>query len=246
MGIKHSKVSTVADSATTVDVSPTEWNADHSINGPVILSSGTATNTPLLFSSGALNTVATAGAVEYDGTCFYNTAIDATRQVNCSMQVMVQTTSRTLTTSTAAQKLLNETTNGAVTVGPGTYFWESAFALTGLSTTVGHGHNFGIAGTATIVRSFIYGGGKISQTLEAPVQPGIIFAFATVAQITFSTTTPTIAGIVNGKLVVGASGTIIPTISVSSGNATAATLTDAFFRIWPIGSSVTGFVGNWS
>jgi hypothetical protein len=245
MGIKHVKVSTIADSATTVDVGPTEWNADHSITGPVILSSGTATNTPLMFVAGALNTGATAGAVEYDGNCFYNTAIDATRQVNCSMQFMIQTTSRTLTTSTLPQKLMNETTNGAVTVGAGTYFYDCGYAITGMSTTARNvGFSFG--GTATIGRQLNIAQGRHGLTFETMAQPSLAHFTAASSITTFASTALTNATLVNGKLVVTEGGTLIPSIAIGSQNTTASTLSDAFFRIWPIGSSAVGTVGNWS
>jgi hypothetical protein len=245
MGIKHTKVSTIADSVTTVDVGPTEWNADHSITGPVILSSGTATNTPLLFVAGALNTGATAGAIEYDGNCFYNTAVDATRQVNVSMQFMHQTTSRTLTTSTLAQKLFNETTNGAVTVGSGTYFYDSGFAITGLSS-LSKALGFSFGGTATISRQFWVAQAVAATSLSTPTQPSLGTLTAASTSLFSATTLPTFMALTNGKLVVTSSGTIIPQVQILANNATAATLADAFFRIWPIGSSAVGTVGNWS
>src|SRR6185437_10797255 len=43
----------------------------------------------------------------------------------------------TLTSQTAAQKLLNTTTNGAITLQPGVYFFECAFELSGMSSTSG-------------------------------------------------------------------------------------------------------------
>jgi hypothetical protein len=246
MGIKHVKVSTIADSATTVDVSPTEWNADHSITGPVILSSGTATNAPLLFVAGELNTTSTAGGVEYDGNCFYNTAIDATRQVNVSMQFMHQTTSRTLTTSTLHQKLLNETTNGAVTVGAGTYFYDGGYALTfgsSLAKTVG----FSLGGTATLTRVLSLAQSRGAIAHGTPTQASLSVKVTTASsQLHSGSTGVTAAGTLTGKLVVTAGGTVIPQIQVTANNATAAVLDDAFFRIWSIGSSAVGTVGNWS
>jgi hypothetical protein len=246
MGIKHVRVSTVTDSASTVDVGPTEWNADHAITGPVILSSGTATNTPLQFVAGALNTSATVGAVEYDGTCFYNTAIDATRQVNCSMQMMVQTTSRTMSTATLLlQKMMNETTNGAVTVDPGTYFWEAGCAISA-GTTISRNIGFGFGGTATLTRQVTIAQGRAAASYETPLQPTFVMAFAESTGLIALSSQPFRAVIMHGKVVVSASGTLIPSVSFPVGNSIAHVMDDAFFRIYPVGSSVTGFVGNWS
>jgi hypothetical protein len=246
VGIVHAKVSTVADASTATDVRPTNWNADHTIDGTVVLSSGTATNTPLQFVAGALNTTSSAGVMEYDGVCFYQTAIDATRQVTRCEQIITQQSSRTLTTSTSPQKMFNETTSGAVTVGSGTYFFECAGGVTYL-TSLSHTLGFGFGGTATISTQGWLSRGCNAGAFSNFSNDASVYFTAASTLLSNATTLATISFYITGKLVIGASGTVIPNLHIPANNSTAAVLQqDSFFRIYPIGSSVVGSVGNWS
>jgi hypothetical protein len=247
VGIVHAKVSTVADGSTATEVRTlANWNADHTIDGTVILSSGTSTNTPLRFTPGALNTTSSAGVMEFDGVCFYQTAIDATRQVTRTEQFITNQSSRTLTTSTSFQKIFDETTLGTLTIGPGSYVFDCYFGVKGLSTAAKF-MGFGFGGTATISTQGWLSRYKVGGSLDAVSGGGGLWATAASTNVAQSTTQPAINAFISGKLVVGASGTVIPNLQITAANATAAILeTDAFFRIYPIGSSVVGSVGNWS
>jgi hypothetical protein len=244
-GIVHAKVSTVADGSTTDHVRPSDWNADHSITGAVILSSGTATNVPLQFVTGALNTVATAGAVEYDGLCFFKTPVTGARALTQTFHACSQTTTRTLATSTINQKIFNETTNGAVTLKVGTYFWRMGFAVT-FAATVNHPNGYGLAaGTATIQKqaNWVWMSPTSSFAIPASVNLGYITAVTTNQT---GTTRAALCGQVKGKVVISASGTVIPSMRIAAGNATAATLTDAYVYFWPAGTTDFGTVGAWT
>jgi hypothetical protein len=245
MGIKHVFVSTVADGSTAEHILPSNWNADHTIDGAVILSSGTATNTPLQFVAGNLHSAPDDGVMEFDGTCFYNTATAGARRVSVSPQIVTQTTTRALTTSTDAQKIFNATTNGAVTVGPGTYFWECQGAVTGMSSATKN-VGFGLAGTATFTQKFWHIG-KPAAAIGTILNTQLGYFTALSTQVITATTLSTYVFQAKGRAIVTSSGTIIPSIQISNQNATAATLANnAVFSIWPIGSSVAAFVGNWS
>jgi hypothetical protein len=246
-GIVHAKVSTVADSSTATEVRTTSnWNADHTIDSTVILSSNP---TPLQFVAGALNTTSTTGAREFDGTCFYQTAIDNTRQVVVAPQVINTTASRLLSTSTAAQQMFDASANGRVSVGPGTYAFECAGFITGMSTS-SHSVGWGLAGTAAVGQyqwkymAWFRGAGSTVLTNGVPFHVSTLLASTallaatTVANFVFNT---------DGEIVVNTSGTIVPELRIPANNATASTLQkDAYFRIWPLGSSVFSSVGNWS
>jgi hypothetical protein len=244
VGIVHTKVSTVADGSTTEHVRPADWNADHTITGTVLLSSGTATNTPLQFVAGTLNTTSTAGAMEFDGTCFYATPVTSARAVVHTAHMVSQTTTRTLTTSTDPQYMFNQSTNGALTVSNGTYFFEAGGALTPLSTN-SHTVGWGFAGTATRSKEAWWAAAAQGQSLNtAPA----FLSYNTAASTAMITATTNLAFVfrIEGKVVIGASGTLIPSIHIPSANTTATTLTDGYFSIWPVGSTVFGTVGSWS
>ncbi len=89
-------------------------------NKTLALTAGTASAAPLTFSAGTNLTAAAAGTHEYDGSAFYATPTASCRGVMRTEQVMALSGAYTLTSQTAAQKLLNGTTNGALTlpVGP--------------------------------------------------------------------------------------------------------------------------------
>jgi hypothetical protein len=245
VGIKHVFVSTVADGSTTEHIRPSDWNADHTIDATVVLSSGTATNTPLKFVAGPLNTVSTAGAMEFDGTCFYNTAITGARQVSVGLQAITQTTSRVLTTSTDAQKIFNATTNGAVTVGSGTYFFECQAAITGMTTGASKNVGFGLTGTAAMTQKW-WLIARPANNLDVNAATVMVYSQAFSTVIT-TTTGSSLAYTAQGKIIVTTSGTVIPSIQVLNNNATAATVANAsYFNLYPVGSSVVAFVGNWS
>jgi len=189
---------------------------------------------------------ASAGLVEYDGLAFYNSIAASTRGVMPSEQYVILDTPYTLISQTAAQKLFNASTNGAVTLPIGTYQFECLFSLTSLSIT---SSSFGFAlvtGTAVIGSQ-----GWVSLA-------GKPLNFATPAQsATYNTsanTSLTVAGVgangyafIRGTIKITTAGTIIP--SVSLGIASAAVVgANSYFKISPISKTNNAniTVGNWS
>ena len=185
---------------------------------------------------------AAAGVLEYDGTCFYATMASLTRGIVHNIQFQVLTTAYTLTSQTAAQKLLNATTNGAVTLPVGTYEFECLFSLTSMSSTSGS-FGFALGGTATF-----------SQAWQAIADKGVL-ATASNPQQTFNTAANTVlatAGtgttgeaMIKGIITVTVTGTVIPQVSLTVA-AAAVVGVGSHFRIAPLGSSSVTNVGNWS
>jgi hypothetical protein len=252
MPITHTKVSTVADGSTTEHIRPSDWNADHTIAGSVILSSGVASSAPLVMPVGTLLTNPTVGAIENDGNCFYVTPRTSARNVVRSEQLITINAAYTMTTvATAAQKLFNATTNGALNVAPNrTYMYDCAFSLTGMQTT-SHTVGFGFGGTASITRNMYVGIAKQaagSTAGAANIMMSTLIAPSTTAAgaLAPASTLTTLVAKVEGKIVIDTSGTIIPSIIQSVGTVAAVVGIDSYFRIWPIGSTVVGTVGDWS
>jgi hypothetical protein len=205
---------------------------------------GTATVAPLNLTAGTNLTTPANGAVEYDGTNFYTTPLGTQRGVSLSEQYTVLSSSYTLTSQTAAQKLFNATTSGAVTLAAGTYEFECAFALTGMSATSGT-FGFAFAGTATYTQAWEAIAAMQATSLATATSPQISFntaantALATAGTGTYGT------AYISGILRVTVAGTIIPSVSLSQA-AAAVVQTNSFFRIRSIGSSSGTTVGNWS
>lgn len=157
------------------------------------------------------------------------------------------TAARTLTSQTAAQKAFNVPTNGALTIGVGTYFFEYHFSLTGMSSTSA---SFGFALGGTIVlggSQWVALAGKFA--FATSQNTGMVSGNGTALPASTAVTgagTATVGNcFVTGKLRITTAGTLIPEISL--GVAAAAVVgADAYFRIWPAGSQTVQSVGAWS
>jgi hypothetical protein len=211
--------------------------------GPV-LPAGTTTIAPLDFVSGSLLTTAIAGGVEYDGTALYFSPAVSSRAVLNSTYYTVLSSAYTLTSQTAAQKLFNASTNGALTLPVGTYEFECGYSLSSMSSSSGS-FGFALGGTAT----FTQGWYSIAQKGTATL------ATATATQSTYSTganTTIATASVntvgyafIKGIIRVTVTGTVIPQVSL--GVAAAAIVgVNSYFKATPIGSATVTTVGNWS
>jgi hypothetical protein len=248
MPITHTKVSTVADGSTTEHIRPSDWNANHTIAGTVVLSSGVASSAPLVMPAGTLLTTPSAGAIESDGTCFYATAASSGRQVLRAEQIITNTSAFTGTTLLTITKLFDASTglNGAVTVGPSqTYMFETAFGITGNSTT-SHTSSFGFGGTAAVDRQQWTAVVSVCTAAStSPLVANIVRATATNI-LHVASTAAVYHAFIQGKVVVGTSGTLIPGIVRSAGTANLVVSQDSYFRLWPIGSTAVNRVGHWS
>ena len=224
-------------------MAPTRIKAD--LLGPITLPANTTANAPLTFVAGSLLTTPAAGSLEFDGNAFYSTINASNRGVLPSNQLMVLSSTYTLTSSTSLQKLLNSTTNGQLTITTGTYEFECEFSLSSMSTTTGT-FGWGIGGTATTTARWSSIAAKAA--LTTPATSALNFTWNTTlsnSALTATTTTATSWCKIRGILRCTAGGTIIPQVSLSV--AAAAIVTDgSFFRIAQIGSSSMNNVGNWT
>lgn len=159
-----------------------------------------------------------------------------------------QNATYTLTSTTAAQKLFNASTNGALTLPIGTYRYEALLYLTAMSTTAGNGA-FGLlgAGTATIssalsqavgVDGIIAAGGGASQSYWTGVTSN--------AAIMTAVTTTSLNVSIRGTFRVSAAGTIIPSFSLTTAVA-AVVEPNSYFNTTRISTSATAVTfGPWS
>lgn len=260
MGITHAKVSTVADGSTTEHIRPSDWNSNHSFSSDVncagstmssaviILSSGSATITPLKMVAGALNSTSTTGAVEYDGVSFYMTPNTSARSVVRTEQLIVNTSARTGTTVLTAQAIFDASTglNGAFTHAQTSvaYMFEANFTVTNRSTT-SNTHSFGFGGTATVTKqSWLAITGSPAAT-STPVAATIVRC-TTTSIINTANTLAVLNAFITGKINIGATGTVIPQLTRSAGTIALVIAPDASFRIWPLSSGDPNRIGHWS
>jgi hypothetical protein len=217
------------------------------VAGGLVLPAGTTSLAPLKLTSGTNLTTPTAGVQEYDGTAFYLTPAASTRCVNDIEQFCTLTTAYTLALSqTAAQKMFNTSTNGAVTLPIGSYFFECMFTLSSLNTGTSSVFGWALAaGTAVITAQFweSLGGSTVLVTPTINAQSTMNRAANTA--IVAANTTGIGWAKITGKVRIGTAGTVIPSISLSTA-ATPIVGVDSYFRVWSVGSATVTTVGNWS
>jgi len=187
-------------------------------------------------------TTPAAGAIEYDGAAFYATVAANERGLLAAEQIQILSSPYTLTATTSAQKMLNATANGALTLAAGTYEFEAFFALTNLSSTSGT-FGFALGGTATSTELWIASAKAGGATVGN-------------AQMTFNSTSSNTAidaastntngcGFIKGVIRVTVAGTVIPQISMTQANA-AVVSASSYFKVKPLGGASMTNVGNWS
>jgi hypothetical protein len=212
-------------------------------NGPITLVAGTTALVPYKFLSGTNLTTAVAGAQEYDGTVKYFSPAASSRAVDLAEYVQILNAAYTLTSQTAAQKLLNGTTNGAVTLPIGTYFFECEFSLTAMSAVSGS-FGFAFGGAATFTQAW-WAIADMPAALTTATAPQM--TFDTAANTTLATAATSTIGYakISGVLRVTVAGTVIPQVSLTQAAAAIVGI-NSFFRCRPIGNGTVVSVGNWS
>jgi hypothetical protein len=158
---------------------------------------------------------------------------------------MVLTSTNTLSSQTAAQPIFDGgggTTNGALTLPIGTYFFECAFSLTSLSSSSGS-FGFAFGGTATISQSWRSSAAKSAALATATAMEQTFSTTANATIVTANTSTTGMAYI-NGVLRVTVAGTVVPQVSLGVANAAVVGL-DSYFRAYQVGNSSAAYVGNW-
>ncbi len=154
----------------------------------------------------------------------------------------------TLTSTTSAQKLLNATTNGALTLATGVYFFSSLLYLTGMSSTSGNGQ-FQVlgGGTATLGNVLYYGAGIDNTTplaVGTTTGSGSASSSGAASIVTATTGTGMIVDI-HGTFGCTGAGTIIPSIALVTA-AAAVVKAGSFFTCFRAGDTSTNYAGNWS
>jgi hypothetical protein len=223
--------------------------AGGTLTGSLIVAAGTAGFAPVQFNpaSAALETTPSAGALEVDanGLAYYSHDNGA-RGVVDATQFISLTSTYTLTSQTAAQKAFNSTTNGAITVKAGTsYFFEGLISLTAMSTTSGS-FGFSLGGTATLT-SVSWTSNSVKATATATAATNQMTFNTSASNTTVATASTGTAGymFVKGIVRINATGTLIPSVSLTRAAAAVVSI-NSYFRIVPIGTNTITNIGNWN
>lgn len=223
---------------------PPSWS--NTVSGLNLL--GTTTVPAAKFDATSVRlTTATAGAFEYDLDALYFTPFGTSRGTVPAEQYVVLNTAYTLTSQTAAQRLFNVGTNGAVAIETGTYAFECVYALSGMSTGNSASFGFALGGTATFTQRWTSLAQK-SAALATAATGQITFNTAANTALTGNSTTATGQAVIRGTINCTAAGTVIPQVSLGAA-AAASVNVGSYFRIYPISptnSTTNVTVGNWT
>lgn len=169
-----------------------------------------------------------------------------------SEQFIIANTAVTLTNTTAAQKIFNSPSNGAVTVDPSTtYFFECSVNLIAISaSTMSFGFAIGGVTLSSISwQSFaIKPGTTTAVSVAGTVQTTYNTTASNTAIVTAGGATTTGRGHfrIYGVLRTNAGGTVIPQVSTSVGATGSTVGVGSYFRIWKAGTSGANSLGSWT
>lgn len=153
----------------------------------------------------------------------------------------------TLANSTAEQKLFNTTTNGRLTLGTGTYFFDALLYLTTMSGSSGNMAFDPIGGGTAVGARFLYHSVGIDNNspLNSGTQTGSVSASQqSNASMLSAGTGSGMAVSIRGTFRITTAGTIIPSGTLVTA-AAAVVKAGSYFRIWRAGEESTNSVGAW-
>jgi hypothetical protein len=221
------------------------------IVGYVRPSTGSASLAPVVFTAGTNTSTPAAGALEYDGTVFYGSPAASQRGLLPSEHFVILSSNYTANDSSAAQKVFNVPSAGAITVTSNTtYAFEAVYYIAPAITfnAVSLATLFALGGTLTSIRY------KVDSTVG--LLGAVIASKSTqVGSVISTTVTDAAPGgaatnyvlSLRGIMRTNSAGTIVPQIQFSGSPGSAPiVLANSYFRLIPMGTGSVTTVGNWS
>lgn len=207
----------------------------------ISLSASPTLTTPVLASS----TSNTAGALGYDGFCYYGTSNVNNQGIIPIIHFIRQDAAYTLTNTTSVQKIFDGSANGRLTLPVGTYRFTAIVRVTSMDTASGNAQ-FSLAGTATLGTILFSNWGYDTAPTTGPgtFNGGFAITAATAASMQAASAANSMATNITGTFEVTVAGTIIPSIALV--NAAAAVISaGTYFECWSIGSNTVDSSGDW-
>lgn len=225
--------------------------------GDIVLPAGTATTAPLTYTSGTNLTTAAAGASEFDGKVFYDTAVASARQLRLDEQRITMIADADLVDATIASNTAlfaaTGAATGAISLVAGTAYQFEQFVWVTNTGTTSHtwGLVYGGAATLTRIAYLAQATTATGAVLTAASQIPSVVATSTVITAASTSATENVLVKVSGIVTVNAAGTFIPSIIASArpgqtGTPGVTIKAGSYFRITPIGAAANIVIGNWS
>jgi hypothetical protein len=222
----------------------TETMTNKTLTAPVISATTTSAGTAAKLTSGTVMTTAEAGALEYDGTVFYQTTNASNRGLSPAVMMCRLHSAYTLTSTTSVQQLFNSSTNGRLTLPVGTYRLDCLFSLSSMSATSGNGA-FSLAGTATLANVLMYAQGRDGSINTVATLDGTMSNAAAFPNPMHTGQAATsLQTHIMGSFEVTVAGTIIPSFALNTA-AAAIVAAGSYFECWSVGATTATTIGEW-
>jgi hypothetical protein len=215
-------------------------------NGEILCAAGGTADAPLKFQAGTNLTTAEAGAIEFDGTAFYATAIASARQVlTPTMFAIVPSGGFALSTAAGVQSCFPAATDVWTLAASTTYIMEGRYYISKSTNSVTTALAFALGGGASITSiayDVISNAGALNATVTSNNSTYVTQVASTVVTIaTALNTTIRFRGLIR----MNAGGTVTPQINFSGTAAGSPTMAaNSYIMFTPIGSNTVASVGN--
>jgi hypothetical protein len=223
------------------------------VSGFVRPTAGSASQAPVVFTAGTNTSVATAGAMEYDGSVFFGTPAAGQRGLLPAEYLVTLNNNYTANGDANPQRVFNVSTNGAVAVlANTTYMIEGMFIIAPAIT-------FNAEAIRTL---FALGGGATLTSIRYVVDSsaGLASAINTTKRVQVSTaaaatvTDPAPGGAatnfviqIRGVVRTNTAGTLAPQFQFTGTPGSAPIVqANSFFRLVPVGSGSVTTIGAWT
>lgn len=163
--------------------------------------------------------------------------------------ILSNTADFTQTNNGSAEKALNGSTNGTITLPASmSYVYDLMYLITNTGTT-SHTWATLFGGTATLT-SIARTAMSVSATSNALTAPSWIYSTAATALVVTAASVSATENVIIrefGTIRINGAGTLIPQVKASAATTgTAKTLANSYFRMVPFGADTSGSLGNWS
>lgn len=227
---------TILDSRNTVVVTGKTFGA------------GTTSVAPIYFTSGVNLSTAAAGAMEFDGTVFYVTAVASARMLSVgTMFSIVPAADFNLLTTSGVQSAFPTTGDVWTLAAATTYLFEGQYLITHTTTTCTVAMAFACSNAPTSIAYHVW-------AMVGAVNTTVSTATATTANLTYvnqvSTTVVTATSTANffirfrGILRTNLATTVTPQVNWSANTTAPVMLHDSYITFTPTGTSTANILGN--
>lgn len=219
------------------------------LTSPVIAAGSGTAGSKMTVASGTVLTAEEAGAVEYDGDCFYVGLATSKRFVVGSEVWICLSSTNTLNNSGSAQAIFDSVGAGTVTLGTGFYFFEMMLQVTVMSATSGNAKIDILGAGGATVGSVLYMTQAIDYTPGAAnnaLNEKIVTAVGTGTNVATAAIGTALDMWARGSFRVTGAGTLIPSITLTTAVGTAVVSVGSYMKIQKAGEQTAQTVGAWS